>query len=144
MSEMALEQIKSLMIDKFKESKMIKSIMLMLFSLSLAIGGQFLLKAGMNQVGRIGAGDAVYYKTMLLKALFHPYVVMGLTLYVISSISWLIVLSRVNLSFAYPFAGLGYVIIMFISWHFLHEPVSAVRLIGAILISIGVIFISRT
>jgi len=122
---------------------MIKSVALIFFSLTLAIGGQFLLKAGMNQVGRIGAGDIVYYKTMLLKSFFHPYVVIGLGLYVVSAIAWLVVLSRVNLSFAYPFAGFGYVIVMFISWRFLHEPVSAIRLIGAVLIGLGVIFISR-
>ena len=123
---------------------MAKSIALILFSLSLALGGQFLLKFGMNQVGRVGAGDVGYYKVMLLKAFFHPYIIIGLSLYVISAISWLVVLSRVNLSFAYPFAGLGYIAVMFISWRFLHEPISAMRLTGAILIALGVIFVSRS
>ncbi|MDI6715835.1 MAG: EamA family transporter [Actinomycetota bacterium] len=120
-----------------------KSIALILLSLTLAIGGQFLLKSGMNQVGRIGSGDVIYYKAMMLKTFTHPYVLLGLLSYVLSSISWLVVLSRVNLSFAYPFAGLGYVIVMFISWRFLNEPLSAVRLLGAILICLGVFFISR-
>jgi len=132
------------MICNLGENSMTKSIILILFSLSLAIGGQFLLKAGMNQIGRIGAGDALYYKAMLLKTFIHPYVILGLFLYVVSAVSWLVVLSRVNLSFAYPFAGLGYVIVMFVSWRFLQEPVSAVRLTGAILIALGVIFISRS
>lgn len=123
---------------------MTKSILLILFSLSLAIGGQFLLKSGMGQVGRIGAGDAIYYKAMLTKTFLHPYIILGLSLYVVSSIAWLIVLSRVNLSFAYPFAGLGYVIIMFISWRFLSEPVSTIRLIGAVLICLGVVLVSRS
>lgn len=130
--------------NSLKESTVAKSVILILFSISLAIGGQFLLKAGMNQVGRIGAGNITYYKTMFLSALLHPYILTGLFLYAISSISWLVVLSRVNLSFAYPFAGLGYVIIMFISWRFLQEPVSAIRLFGAILIGLGVIFVSKT
>lgn len=132
------------MAEHRKEQSMVKSVALILFSLSLAIGGQFLLKTGMNQVGRIGAGDVGYYKTMLLKAFFHPYVIIGLGLYVVSAVAWLIVLSRVNLSFAYPFAGLGYIIVMFISWRFLHEPVSAMRFIGAALIGLGVVFVSRS
>ena len=123
---------------------MIESLVLILFSISLAIGGQFLLKSGMNQVGRIGAGDVLYYKVMLVKTFSHPYVLLGLALYVLSSVVWLIVLSRVNLSFAYPFAGLGYVIVMLISWRFLDEPVNAVRVIGALLICAGVAFISRS
>lgn len=130
---------------KHKQAKerTMKSIALILLSLTLAIGGQFLLKSGMNQVGRIGSGDVIYYKAMMLKTFTHPYVLLGLLSYVLSSISWLVVLSRVNLSFAYPFAGLGYVIVMFISWRFLNEPLSAVRLLGAILICLGVFFISR-
>lgn len=122
---------------------MLKSVLLILFSISLAIGGQFLLKSGMNQVGRIGSGDAVYYKAMIFKTFFHPYVIIGLALYAISAVSWLIVLSRVNLSFAYPFAGLGYVITMFIAWRFLNEPISIMRFIGAVFICLGVIFVSR-
>jgi multidrug transporter EmrE-like cation transporter len=127
-----------------KENSMIKSILLILLSISLAVGGQFLLKSGMNQVGRIGGGDLLYYRGILLKTVFHPYVLMGLSLYVLSTVSWLIVLSRVNLSFAYPFAGLGYIITILISWRFLHEPVNTARLIGGALICLGVIFISRS
>lgn len=122
---------------------MLKSIALILFSLVLALGGQFLLKSGMNRVGRIGAGDVTYYKGMLLKAFLNPYVLLGLSLYVLSSVLWLIVLSRVDLSFAYPFVGIGYVIIMFISWRYLNEPVSTLRVAGATLIGLGVVLISR-
>lgn len=127
-----------------REKSVFKSILLILFSLSLAVGGQFLLKSGMNQVGRIGGGDVAYYKAMFLKTFMHPYIIIGLMMYVISAVSWLVVLSRVNLSFAYPFAGLSYIVVMFISWRFLHEPVSATRLVGAALIGLGVIFITRS
>ncbi|OIO87754.1 MAG: hypothetical protein COW32_03805 [Candidatus Aquicultor secundus] len=123
---------------------MVRSIALIVFSITLAIAGQLLLKSGMNQVGRIGTGDLVYYKDMLIKTFLHPYVLFGLALYFLSSIVWLIVLSRVNLSFAYPFAGLGYVIVMIISWRFMNEPVSAIRFIGGALIGLGVVFISRS
>jgi drug/metabolite transporter (DMT)-like permease len=123
---------------------MLKSVLMILLSISLAVCGQFLMKSGMNQVGRIGSGDFVYYKSMLLKTFFHPYILMGLSLYVISTVSWLIVLSRVNLSFAYPFAGLGYILTILISWRFLHEPVGMHRLIGGALVFLGVVFISRS
>lgn len=129
---------------KLEEKKMLKSVILIFFSLSLAIGGQFILKVGMNQVGRIGSGDLLYYKDMFLKTFLHPYIIAGLSMYVLSAVSWLVVLSRVNLSFAYPFAGFGYIIVMFISWRFLQEPVSAIRLLGAALIGLGVVLISRS
>ncbi|HEY3375070.1 MAG TPA: EamA family transporter [Candidatus Aquicultor sp.] len=126
------------------EGNRMKSILLILFSISLAVGGQYLLKVGMNQVGRIGGGNFIYYKDMMFKTFLHPYVLIGLALYVISSIAWLVVLSRVNLSFAYPFASLGYIAVLLISWQFLDEPVNTLRIIGAMLIGIGIIFISRS
>lgn len=122
---------------------MLKSIALILFSIALALGGQFLLKSGMNQVGQIGGGSIAYYKAMLFKTFINPYVIVGLLLYALSSVFWLIVLSRVDLSFAYPFLGIGYLIIMFISWRYLHEPMSALRIAGAVLIGLGVVLISR-
>jgi multidrug transporter EmrE-like cation transporter len=131
-------------VAEIKENSMAKSVLMILLSISLAVSGQFLMKNGMNQVGRIGSGDLVYYKSMLLKTFFHPYILAGLALYVVSTVSWLIVLSRVNLSFAYPFAGLGYVLTILISWRFLQEPVGAARLIGGALICLGVVFISRS
>ncbi|MCL6473241.1 MAG: EamA family transporter [Firmicutes bacterium] len=123
---------------------MLRSLILIFTSLSLALGGQFLLKSGMNQVGRIGGGDMAYYKAMLFKTFINPYVLAGLLFYALSSVLWLIVLSRVDLSFAYPFVGIGYIIVMFIAWRYLNEPVSAIRFAGAFLIALGVVLISRS
>jgi multidrug transporter EmrE-like cation transporter len=131
-------------VETLKGNTMLKSVILILVSISLAVTGQFLLKSGMNQVGRIGSGDFAYYRMMLLKTALHPYVITGLLLYVLSTVSWLIVLSRVNLSFAYPFAGLGYIITILVSWRLLNEPVGMMRIIGGALIFLGVVFISRS
>lgn len=120
------------------------SLALILFSISLAVGGQFFLKTGMNSVGAFKGGDFSQMRTFFFKTFTQPQVLLGLGLYVLSSISWLMVLSRVPLSFAYPLAALGYVLAIALSAFALKEHVPAVRWLGALLIVVGVVFISRS
>ncbi|MCL4499421.1 MAG: hypothetical protein M1335_04155 [Chloroflexi bacterium] len=127
----------------------IVSLLMIAFSITLAVGGQFLLKAGMNNIvkvlgGSLRLGGFDQMKTTFVQVFTQPLVLVGLALYVFSSVSWLIVLSRVELSFAYPLAALGYVVAIAVSAIVLKENVTAVRWIGALLICAGVIFISMS
>lgn len=120
-----------------------KSITLIIISISIAVGGQLLLKIGMNRIGALdfsGIGSLFKFFTQVLRS---PIVVLGLFMYVISAALWLIVLSAVDLSFAYPFIGLTYVFVLVLSKFLLKEDVNPVRWIGTIIITIGVIVISR-
>jgi drug/metabolite transporter (DMT)-like permease len=56
---------------------------------------------------------------------------------------WLFALSRANLSFAYPFAALGYVIIVIASILFLDEHVQPVTWVGVVLIISGIVLIAQ-
>lgn len=127
-----------------KEVLMQKSIGLIFLSISLAIIGQLFLKKGMGEVGRIGSGDFSYYQTVFIKTILNLKVLIGLLIYVLSAFLWLVVLSRVELSFAYPFVAIGYVLVMLISWFFLKESIPLNRWIGTALIFLGIMFISRT
>lgn len=120
------------------------SLLMIAFSITLAVGGQFLLKAGMTKVGRFDSANLAVVSGLLVKTFTEPRVVLGLSLYVLSSVSWLIVLSRVELSFAYPLAALGYVVAIALSALILKEQVSVARWLGALMISLGVVFISRS
>lgn len=121
---------------------MIKSLILILISISIAILGQFCLKAGMNQVGRISGADVARPAEIVAKVAGVPLVWIGLVLYGVSAIFWLVVLSRVDLSFAYPILGFSYVIVLVISKMFLHEEVTLTRWVGAAIISVGVALIA--
>jgi drug/metabolite transporter (DMT)-like permease len=123
---------------------MLKSLALIILSISLAVCGQVSLKAGMNKVGEISATHLTQPFQTLFKMLSNPNVFFGLSLYVVASIIWLIVLSRVDLSFAYPMMGLSYVLILIISRILLGENVTPIRWTGAFIICMGVILISRT
>jgi drug/metabolite transporter (DMT)-like permease len=71
-------------------------------------------------------------------------VVSGLALYFLSALVWLLVLARVDVTMAYPFVGLGFILTMILGAWFLSEPVGAVRIVGTLLIVAGVALISRS
>ena len=121
-----------------------KSLLLILVSVGLAVAGQVFLKVGMGQVGSIGSSSIANWQSTLFKVITTPQVWIGLLLYGLSALSWLIVLSRVDLSFAYPFAALGYAAVVLVSWLYLKEPISLLRWWGVLVICVGVILIARS
>jgi multidrug transporter EmrE-like cation transporter len=120
-----------------------KSILLILLSIGIAVGGQILLKIGMNKIGPININSASSIGHLFAGIVKSPTVLVGLFLYAISAVLWLIVISAVDLSFAYPFIGLTYVFILLVSKFVLKEDVNPIRWIGTAIITIGVVVISR-
>lgn len=119
------------------------STIIILFSaIALATGGQLLLKAGMNRVGTIAdiaaAGGLV---PLLMRVLTTWQVVLGLVVFALSAVFWLVTLSRVPLSTAYPAVSLSYVLILAFSVIALGERPSLVVWTGALLIMLGITFI---
>jgi len=119
------------------------SIVLILLSISIAVGGQLLLKVGINRIGVVDFSGTVALKQLFFGVIKSPMVISGLFMYVISAAIWLIVLSTVDLSFAYPFIGFTYVMILILSKFVLKEDVNPIRWIGTIIITVGVVLISR-
>jgi len=125
-------------------SSLAKSILLIILSIIIAIGGQVLLKVGMNQISSSEILSISGARNFFLAILKSPKVMTGLFLYGLSAIVWLIILSRVDLSFAYPMIGVSYIFMLIISRFLLNEHVSPLRWIGAVVISIGVVLITRS
>jgi multidrug transporter EmrE-like cation transporter len=122
-----------------------KSLLLIFTSISLAVTGQLLLKSGMTKVGPIAGAEIRNGFGTVMAVLTNGQVIAGLSFYLVSAAVWLVVLSRVPLGIAYPLVGFSYVIVMLASRTLLNEPpISAARWLGAILISLGVILISRS
>jgi len=129
-----------------KESKTLslaKSIPLIFLSISIAVAGQILLKLGMNRIGIVSLNGLGRLWQLFSAILKSPLVLFGLFLYVVSAVVWLIVLSSVDLSFAYPFIGSSYVFVLILSKFILKEDVNPIRWIGALVITAGVIILSR-
>ncbi len=123
---------------------MLKTASLAVLGVLVATGGQLLLRAGMERVGYIGANRVARPVTLAIQVASEPRVVIGLVLFVISAGMWLIVLSRIPLSLAYPFAGLTYVFVTVFSKFFLNENVPAIRWLGLVLIVSGIFLVGRS
>jgi len=104
---------------------------------------QLLLKAGTNAVGAIHLTAENWFATALKLATQLP-IIAGLTCYVISVVVWIIGLSRVDVTIAYPLLSLGYIINAVGAWYFLGEMVSAQRILAIGVIIVGVILLTRS
>lgn len=116
---------------------------LILFTVLTNFLSQIMLKKGMTSVpafesslpGIIGAGPAI---------LFNPFVFLGLVTMVISMAAHLMVLARVEISFAYPFLGLSFVLVALYGHLVLNESISVARVLGVVLICSGVVLVARS
>jgi len=120
-----------------------KQFFLLLVTVGLNVAGQFLMKQGMGQVGEIGGSLSVMARS-LSKAFLNPFVIGGVGAYGFSSIFWLVLLSRVELSYAYPALSLGYVLVTIVGAFLLGETVSSLRWLSVAVICVGVILLSRS
>jgi multidrug transporter EmrE-like cation transporter len=105
--------------------------------------GQVLLKKGMGSMGPLTI-SLDQLGSMLWRIGTNPYVIVGLAVYVGSTLFWLVTLSRVDLSYAYPFASLSYVVMLLASWLLFKENITSLRLLGSFVVMTGVILISRS
>ena len=119
------------------------TIGLILVSVTLAAVAQVTLKAGMNHVTDASGGQLALDGDSLRQIASQVWVWAGLAIFAVSAVLWLFALSRANLSFAYPFAALGYVIIVIASILFLDEHVQPLTWVGVALIIGGILLIAQ-
>jgi len=96
--------------------------------------GQILLKDGVKTV----FPEGVSISLAVFNAFLNLKVLLGFMLYGVSSLLWLMVLSKRDLSYAYPMIAAGYVVVVFLSWLVFKEHVPTLRIAGLVLICLGV------
>ncbi len=93
---------------------------------------QLLLKAGTNAM------------PLGLRLAIEPHILAGLACYVVSVVVWVVALSRVPVSIAYPMLSIGYVVNALAAWYLLGEAVTPMRLVGIGIIVLGVFIVARS
>jgi multidrug transporter EmrE-like cation transporter len=114
------------------------SLVLLLVSVAFAVAGQLTLKSAMNHVGRIGSAQVSSATRTVGRMVKEPRLWGGLALFGISAAFWLVVLSRVPLSVAYPFVGISYILVVLLSRLLLNEHVPPLRWVGVFFVAIGI------
>lgn len=122
---------------------MTKYLPLILLGVLLNAAAQLALKQGMHQIGQFEFRLETLWRAGLAAAL-SPFVLVGLACYVISVAVWLLVLSRVEVSFAYPLLSVGYIVVALVGWLVFQEAVTPVRWTGILMICLGVWLITRS
>lgn len=121
----------------------LKFIPLILFSVALNASAQLFLRKGMPNVSLVTNQGVLELAQGSIRVVLNPWVFSGLSCYAISIVLWMYVLSKVQVSFAYPFLSVGYVIVVGAAYLFFREPVSVMKLAGIALICAGVVLVAR-
>lgn len=122
---------------------MLRPFLLLLIALSFTVTGELLLKHGMNKVGVLSLQPNLIVP-MLARTFTTPQVLMGFASVFTGSLFWLAVISRIDLSLAYPMLSIGYIIVVIASWLLLGEQLSVFRVLGALIIVGGVFVLTRS
>jgi drug/metabolite transporter (DMT)-like permease len=129
--------------EKHNQEPAVKFIPLILFTVLTNALAQILLKKGMLGMGHLDL-KAAGFVGAAVQVIFNPYVFTGLCVFVISMASHLVVLSRVELSFAYPFLSLAYVVVLAYAFFIFGENVGVMRTAGVALICAGTVLIAQS
>ena len=119
------------------------SFSLILTGVLLNAGAQLLLKAGTNAVGQFEFTMENVLPVGMRLAM-EPHILGGMVCYVVSLVVWIMGLSRVEVSVAYPMLSIGYVVNAVAAWYLFGESVSALRLSGIGFIIVGVFLVAKS
>ncbi len=114
------------------------NLLVLLVAVGLAASGQVILKHAMAQSAAAAKSRHV---SLAVGAAGNVWVWLGLVVFGISALAWLLTLSRVPLNLAYPFNALGYLAILAASVFVLHEKVNAWTVLGSGLVVVGLVVV---
>lgn len=113
------------------------TLLLVAWSVATSVSGQLLLRTAMAGHSGLTGGE------LFMAAVTSALVWTGLGLYVLSTVTWLAVLSRIDLAVAYPLASMNYVLVTLLAATLLDESVSLLRWLGTASILVGILVVAR-
>ena len=119
------------------------SFFLVLCGVLLNAAAQLLLKAGTNAIGAFDF-SVRELGAVAPRVALEPHILGGLFCYVVSVVVWIMALSRVEVSVAYPMLAIGYVVNAIAAWYLFGEAVTGTRLAGIAFIIVGVVIVARS
>jgi drug/metabolite transporter (DMT)-like permease len=116
---------------------------LLMLGVLLNAAAQLFLKAGTNRIGEF-AFTLDNVVPVGAKIVQNPAILAGVSCYAVSLVVWILGLSRVPVSVAYPMLSVGYVINALAAWWLFGESVTAQKLVGIGFIVVGVYLVARS
>ena len=108
----------------------------------LTVYGQLVFKWRVDDAGAFprGTGERAEY---VLRLFLDPWVISVFLSALVASVTWALALTRFELSFAYPFMALSFVLVLVFGAAFLSESVTVAKVVGVLLIVLGLVIASR-
>lgn len=105
--------------------------------------GQLILKWRISLYGQLPT-DSTEKLYFLLKLVFDPFLISGFASTLIAAVFWIAAMTKFDISYAYPFMSLAFVLVLILSAWFFKEPITISKMVGMIFIVTGIIISSRS
>ena len=125
-----------------QDQQMSGNIAIIVLSILMSSSAHVCLKKGMMVHGAAANSSEGLFNQLFLVAV-NPWILGGMFLHVSALVVWLYALSRVDITFAYPFLALGYVLVSLAAWLWLDETIGPTKLLAMAIIVIGILILSR-
>jgi drug/metabolite transporter (DMT)-like permease len=122
---------------------MSKYFVLIMITVLLNAASQILMKTGMTQIGKVEFSLDSFSRVTVGIAT-NVFIFLGLTTMVISMLTHLMSLSRFDVSFAFPFISIAYVVVLLYAYFVMGENISATRVAGIGFVIFGTVLIARS
>lgn len=119
-----------------------KGYLYILLTILLTVYGQLILKWRINFLGPLPEG----WKAQLSyigRSLLDPYVISSFAAAFVASLTWIAALTKFELSYAYPYMSLSFVLVLIFSFFLFQEPLTLNKVLGVAFIGVGLYFASR-
>ena len=112
-------------------------------TLAFSVSSQLIIKWKMSDFSYNDFSSWQDRYSFAFSMLINPYIILALTFTVLAGVSWMIAMTKFELSYAYPFTIFSLIFVTLFSIIFFEEQVNAYKIIGIILVAIGIFTISR-
>ncbi len=108
----------------------------------LTVYGQLAIKWQVNNAGvmPVGTGEKVFF---ILSLVCNPIILSGLAAAFIASLFWIAAMTKFDLSYAYPFTSLSFILVLVLTSVFFQEPINLAKLVGTGFIIFGIVICAQ-
>jgi len=124
------------------DSTLTSALLLILISTVFGVAGQTALKLGVSQPGAAESATGILSIVGLIFK--SPWIILGLFFYAAGALAWIAVLARLDLSVAYPFLALNFVLVTLSGRFLLGETVPPLRWLGILVIIAGILLVAKS
>ena len=113
-------------------------------SIILGVISQLIVKWKMGAVDFEEGASFIDKSIVVLYMLLNPYIILSIMLTFLAGLAWMMAMTKFEISYAYPFTSLGFVLILFLSALLLGEAMTWPKVVGSIFITVGIIISSKS